>query len=1651
MVFLRFTLLCFFTIGLLIKIYSKNHQLSDNQYVIKNSASVLAANSADIFVNRPKNYYLHAVSAAQSVNSTQEDVLTEDDEAETNENTPVSIKILNNDANVITGIDATTVDLDVSSPSPDIQNTLSVPGGYFEVDGDGIVTFTPSLNFSGSVTISYTVNDNLGIPSNQSSITVVVNDSPLAVNDNINMNENAITSIDVVGNDTDSDGSIAIGTVDLDLLQPGIQNSYSTALHGSFEVNNLGILTFTPVTDFHGDAIISYTIQDNKFATSNIATVTFHVNDAPLAVNDNVLTHKNSTRVFSVVANDTDSDGTVNASKVDVDLALSGVQNFISTAWGTFTVSTAGIVTYVPATNYIGSFALPYTVLDNMNAVSNEAVINMTVNDPPTANNDAVNANENTAVVFKVTTNDTDTDGTIDVSTIDLNTTTTGTQSSNTTAQGLFEADAFGDVTFTPAPNYNGTATLNYTVKDNDGASSNIATIIVSVNNSPVASNDAANTNENTAVNVTVTTNDTDSDGSVVVSTVDLDVSTVGIQDNHTTPEGVFSVNASGVVNFVPATDYHGVAILSYTVNDNKGATSNAATITITVNDAPVAGDDTSTTQEDVSVSFSITANDTDSDGNIVLTTIDLDPSAVGNQSTRTTLQGVFTVNTTTGVLLYSPALNFSGTAVLGYTIRDNKNAISGTASISIVVTSVNDAPVIDGQKALAVNEDQSIILQLTDLVVTDPDDTYPADFTMTLSSGSNYTVLANTITPSPNFFGTLSVPVKVNDGDADNAAVFNIQITVNPINDSPSFDPLTDIIISENASQQTITVTNISAGPLETQTLLLTATSGNTNLIPSPTVTYNGTGNTATLSFTPVASQTGTATVTVRVVDNGPSEFTRTFQIQVVSVNDAPTLAAIGAKTIQEDAALENIALTGISAGPSENQALTITASSSNATLFEVLDVVYVSPQTSGTLRMKPSSNAFGTATVTVTVTDDGPSSPSPSVNTFSRSFTVTVTPVNDAPVITGQQNLSVAEDQSIALQLANLIVNDPDDTYPADFTMSLSGGSNYTLSGNTVTPSANFFGTLSVPVKVNDGAADNDNTPSFKIQIAVNPVNDAPTLTAIGTQTMDEDAVVKDISLVGITAGPNENQTLTLSASSTNANLFETLSIVYTSPQTTGTLKIKPKANAFGSATVTVTVSDDGPSTPIPNSNTSVRTFTVNVSAINDSPEFTSIPLVVATLGEPFSDSVKVEDIDNMSVVLSAITKPAWLTFTVSANGKKAKLTGTPPAGSNGKTTIKLQAKDSGAPIVQEYELIINTRPTVSAFAITTGEDNAASLSAQSFKNAFIDLDGNPLSDVEIVSVPKHGTLQAGDAIIAAGTKIAASALDALKYVPTPDYNGKDTLQWKGNDGLIYSLTHTSVNFLITPVNDAPVIEVIEEELLEYSIGTDKMLLTTTFKVTDVDQDSLVRAEIGFRRENYNFYDVLIYTSTPKITGSFDAQTGVLILTGKASLAEYNAAIRSIQYSYLDTEHRPKETDPLKSIYFTLSDGKALSNTVDRSIKLIFTFNELNIVNGFTPNDDTVNDYWEVIHQDEKETDVEYSEKLKDLKESKITVYNKAGLMVFENTGFDVLWNGKYLNKGELLPADSYFYTIEFKDSKLKSLKKPYKGVVTLLHDKR
>jgi immune inhibitor A len=128
------------------------------------------------------------------------------------------------------------------------------------------------------------------------------------------------------------------------------------------------------------------------------------------------------------------------------------------------------------------------------------------------------------------------------------------------------------------------------------------------------------------------------------------------------------------------------------------------------------------------------------------------------------------------------------------------------------------------------------------------------------------------------------------------------------------------------------------------------------------------------------------------------------------VNANQAPTLDPINSLAINEDSGLQTISLTGISAGPGENQTLTVTATSGNPGLIPDPSVTYTSPNAIGSLSFTPAANASGNASVTVVVHDNAGTA-SGGTDTTTRSFTVTVNPVNDAPSFVGGPNKQAAQ----------------------------------------------------------------------------------------------------------------------------------------------------------------------------------------------------------------------------------------------------------------------------------------------------------------------------------------------------------------------------------------------------------------------------------------------------------------------------------------------------------------------------------------------------------------------------------------------------------------------------------------------------------------
>jgi len=190
------------------------------------------------------------------------------------------------------------------------------------------------------------------------------------------------------------------------------------------------------------------------------------------------------------------------------------------------------------------------------------------VNDPPLAVDDSATTDEDTPVVISVLANDSDPDGSIDPTTVSI---VAGP------ANGSVSVDPVnGDVTYSPDADYHGSDSFTYTVEDDDGATSNVATVTVavaSVNDPPLAVDDLAATGEDTPVVISVLANDSDPDG---------DILTVSNYDITSAEGGRVYCTTAGACTYTPPAGFNGTDTFTYTASDGNGAT-DVATVTVTV------------------------------------------------------------------------------------------------------------------------------------------------------------------------------------------------------------------------------------------------------------------------------------------------------------------------------------------------------------------------------------------------------------------------------------------------------------------------------------------------------------------------------------------------------------------------------------------------------------------------------------------------------------------------------------------------------------------------------------------------------------------------------------------------------------------------------------------------------------------------------------------------------------------------------------------------------------------------------------------------------------------------------------------------------------------------------------------------------------
>jgi hypothetical protein len=733
---------------------------------------------------------------------------------------------------------------------------------------------------------------------------------------------------------------------------------------------------------------------------------------------------------------DTVIDLEVLANDSDPDGNTLMLQSFTEPSHG-FAYISGNAIRYFPAPDYHGTDSFTYVINDGHLTSTATVSINLrSVNDPPYATADTANPVEDTPTDLDVLANDFESDG-------DPLTVTSVTEPAHGTV--VINPDN-RTLRYTPTADYDGYDWFYYTMSDGNGGTSTaqVELWMVSANDAPVANADSAVVAEDGTVNMAVLANDTDVDYGNTLSV------TAVTQGAH----GAVAINPDKTVKYTPAANYNGPDSFTYTVSDDHGGSATATvTVTVTsVNDAPVAVANSATVAEDGTVDVNVLGNNTDADGDTLTIT------AVTQGA-----QGAVAINPDKTVK-YTPAANYSGPDSFTYTVSDG-NGGSATGTVTITVTSVNDAPVAVADSATVLEDDTININVLGN--DSDPDDDTLSVTTFVPASHGTVGINADKTvkyTPTPNYNGPDSLSYTVSDGKGGTATA-TVTITVTSVSDAPIAKP-DSATISEDGSinlnvlfndidydGDTLSVASVTQGAHGTVTILPDKT-----VKYKPAVNYNG-PDSFTYVVSDVTGETATGNVTVTIT---PS-------------NDPPTVGADSA-TVAEDGTID-VNVLGNDSDP-DGDTLSVASVTQGAH-----GTVVINPDK--TVKYTPAANYNGPDSFTYIVSDGiGGNAPA--------TVTVTVTPVNDAPVA-NPNSATVAEDGVVNV---SVLGNDSDPDGDTLSVASVTQGAHGTVAINpdkTVkyTPAANYNGPDAFTYTISDG---NGGTSSAAVSITVTAVNDAP-----------------------------------------------------------------------------------------------------------------------------------------------------------------------------------------------------------------------------------------------------------------------------------------------------------------------------------------------------------------------------------------------------------------------------------------------------------------------------------------------------------------------------------------------------------------------------
>ncbi|EOD5378312.1 tandem-95 repeat protein [Vibrio parahaemolyticus] len=1325
----------------------------------------------------------------------------ENDVITTEEDTAVTIDVLVNDS-------------DVEGDVLSIQSA-SVPSEQGSVDiVDGKLVFTPAENFNGEATITYIVTD--GDLTDEANVTVTVtpvNDSPVAVDDTVSTQEDTVVIIDVLPNDSDVDGD-----------KLSIQSASVPKEQGTVEVVD-GKLVFTPAENFNGHAEITYTVTDGQLTDEAKVTVTVNpVNDAPTIKVDAVESiTEDAVNTDTVVATLTVRDTDTPEDQLTVSLENNSNGYFVLVG-DEVKLTQAGVDAVNNDELNLKGLTISASVSDGVNptASDSDSLIVNRVNDAPTIKVDAVesiteDAVSTDTVVATLTVRDTDTPE--DQLTVSLENNSNGYFVLVGNEVKLTQAGV--DAVNNDELNLKD-LTISASVSDgvNPTANDSDSLIVNRVNDAPVAKDDIATTQEDTAVTIDVLPNDSDVDGDK------LSIQSASVPEAQGQVEIV-----DGKLVFTPAENFHGDAEITYTLTD--GALTDQATVNVTVNavnDTPVVESNLAdqTLAEDFTpytIDLNTAFSDVDNvDGELTF-------SVSGNSNVLVSIEN--------GIATISPTADWNGSETLTFTATDpSGESISQRVDFTV-------APVADivADNATVVEDTATIIKVLGNDTFEGDDKVVSLD---TNNGPANGTVSVNpdgsvTYTPNDNYHGADSFTYIVTSGGVSESTTVNVDVT--PVNDAPVAKD--DIATTQEDTAVTIDVlpndTDIDGDTLSIQSASVPEAQGKVEIVEGKLV------------FTPAEDFNGDAEITYIVTDGQLTDEAK-VTVTVNPVNDAPTIKVEAVERITEDAvstdtvvatltvrdtdtpedqltvSLENnsngyfvlvgndVKLTqaGVDAVNNDElnlKDLTISASVSdgvnptasdsdslivnrvndaptveNAIADQVLsedfdaytiDLNEVFKDSDSSLEFSVSGNnsiqisiVNGVATITPTADWNGSetltfTATDPSGESVSQTVNFTVAPVAD---IVADSAAVVEDTPTIINVLGNDTFEGDDKVVSLDTN---NGPANGTVSVNpdgsvTYTPNDNYHGTDSFTYIVTSGGVSESTT----VNVDVTPVNDAPV-------AKDDTAVTDEDTPVTIDVLPNDTDVDGDKLSIESASVPKeqgTVEVV------NGKLVFTPAENFHGDAEITYTVSDGAL--------TDQATVKVTVNAVNDTPVVES-NIADQALAEDFTPytidlNTAFSDVDNVD---------GELTFSVSGNSNiqvaivNGIATITPTADWNGSEILMFIATDpSGESVSQTVNFTVTPVADIVADKARVVEDTPTIIKVLG-NDTFEDDD--KVVSLDTNNGPANGT-------------VSVNPDGSVTYTPNDNYHGTDCFTYIVTSGGVSESTTVEVN--VTPVNDAP-----------------------------------------------------------------------------------------------------------------------------------------------------------------------------------------------------------------------------------------------------